>query len=52
MPYQPLWVKLPDIHPIKLLFVKVMLTDGIILPPVAIASSLKMSWPSATTKSR
>jgi hypothetical protein len=39
-----LWVKLPSIHPTKVLFVKDKLPDRIILPP-----SLNTSGPAAKT---
>jgi hypothetical protein len=36
----PFWIKLPDIHPTKVLFVKDKLPDGFMFPSVAIVLSL------------
>jgi hypothetical protein len=44
-----LWVQLPDIHPIKVLFVKDKLPEEFIFPPVAVDPSLNTSGPSAKT---
>jgi hypothetical protein len=44
-----LWVQLPDIHQTKVIFVKDRFPDEFTFPPMAMAPSLNMSVPSAST---